>query len=552
MNNKMFFNKIAAFCGTVALVLGSYSCSNNDNPADPGPNIPDTCEKVELTKFVKATYEYFDGYGIYTLTVSNETFPAGKPSAEGEQSLNLGFCAVASDDPLNAVLPDGIYKKGDVPTTGSWLPKNSSISIYMRDNAQDIKVLPLTDGTITVSHEGNNYTIVMDITSGDTELSYRYTGPIPFTSVEENPGEWFSKPLNLTFEKADLRYYANWYYPHTDDTMLELYAGDATINSNNDYQLNSGYGLYLPTNIFKISADDEISLPEGEYRVSGWETDYMTAIPMTMDIGRMVFVELLYQDIPVGSYLRYINPETGMETLGVIVSGKMNVTASGNGTRIEVDLTTREGISVKGVFDGELNILDRCNNANEPKRPFTGLKNDKNVKFPEKAYAVAYYRGEILYPNLGSWTLYIGPEGMLGESHGNPVGDYIQMEFLTELQNDSPLTLPEGTYTVSFNLETQSVLPGVYEYDQTPAYSWYADLTSGAMNDTFAPISAGTMTITRQGDSYNISFDFKDDGEMPHKIIGGWNGKVSVVSLVENTTAKHVLLHRTESNVLVR
>lgn len=549
----MFFNKIAAFCAAVALISGLNSCSDDNDSTEPDPFNPLPSEKVELTELVEATYEESEGYGIYTLTVSNGAYPAGKSAAQAQHSVTLGFRSKASDDPLNAVLPEGIYQKGTDLTPGSWLPDKSSISIYMPGDTQGLTTLQPTAGIITVSYKGNDYTLVMDLRAGEKDFSYRYTGPIPFMSTgNENQDKEFEDPQNLTFEKADLRYYANWWYPHTDDTTLELYAGDVTIDSDNNYRLNSGYGLYLPVNIVKIPAGNAITLPDGVYRVSGWETDYMTAIPMTMDIGRMVFVEIVNQEIPMGSYLRYINPKTGMETLGVIVDGQMKVAASGTHTRIEVDLTTREGVSVKGVFDGELDILNRCNNANEPQRPFTGLKEQKNVEFPDKAYAVAYYRGEVLYPELGSWTLYIGPEGMLGEQHGDPVGDYIQMEFLTGLRNDSPLTLPEGTYTVSFNLKDRSVLPGVYEYDQTPAYSWYANLTSGAVNDTFAPISAGTMTITGQGDGYRISFDFTDDGETPHKITGEWNGPVTVVSLVEDTKAGRGLLHRAKSNVIAR
>ena len=534
MNKKCFFDKAAAFCGAVALVLGAFSCSDNDdkgsdNPPGPGPEGPGEFEGVELSKFVKATYEASGEYGIYTLTVSNEAYPAGMPAAEGEQVLTLGFCAEPSDDGLNVVLPDGTYGKGGATASGTWIPEISSIFVYTGEGQLGVEALPLSAGTVTVSHEGNDYTIVADIVSGDTELSYRYVGPVLFTSTGDDSGKWFDTPQDIVFEKADLRYYANWNYPHSDDTLLELYAGDVTITSDNNYQLNSGYGLYLPTYIFKIAEGGAISLPEGEYRVTEEETDALSAIPMTMEFGRMVFMEIWNEELPVGCYLTHIDPDTGMETMGAIVDGRMTVTASGADTRIEVDLITREGVSVKGTFSGNLDIQNRCDNSRAPKRPFTDLESDYKVNFPEDAYAVAYYMGEILYPDLGCWLLYVGPAGMEDEK-GDPVGDFVQMEFLSELQNGTP-TLPEGEYTISLEPRALSVFPGMLSWGETPVYGWYANLTSGAVNDTFAPFAAGTMTVAAQGDGYEISFAFEDDAETPHAITGVWNGPVLVQSV---------------------
>lgn len=480
------------------------------------------------------------GNGNYVIRLaSGETDKNALPANIGDYLVRLDLYHEADQDSWNATLPSGEYHAGtESAQVGCWDVETTNVFTRISsDPVNGVVYSFVTDGSIMVQRNGDTYTIDIDIVMEDGEpFRGHFKGDIIFKRYEpETPqGTYqpFTEDQHVEFTLAKGNYYGNWYYPHADDLNLQFFKG----NFNAEDVFTNGYRLELTTYMHKL-IDYNIAHPlleAGTYTVlyfaGGGDENRNLQLPMTINKG--VMTEFWGNYYPTGSYLEKLDSRTGKRYITFLESGTMTVTrTTDNQYQISCDFKTNDGLKVTCTFSGSLPIENKNNNdATKPAEPMSTLQSDIQVKLPDDITEItAYFYGEYLYPGLNSWYIPFFKEDVKGE--------YIQVEFFTDAT--AGMTLSAGTYTLEEKIEDRfranHILPGYKMYNQTDlAYSWYGDKThddaTGA-TDILAPIKAGQMTITREGDNYTFVFDFKDDAN--HKITGEWTGKVNIADYSE-------------------
>lgn len=462
------------------------------------------------------------GAGKYSVAFGNAMPDQnGDPVNVGDMLLVMELYNAASDEPMNAVLPDGEYNPASDMSAFTWDVSSSYLSLRTEEGEEGVQYLLMTSGIVEVARNGNFYTVNIDVTllSGDNLLA-KYEGPIQFIQGATS-SDRFSEPQNVTFTEAQGRYYGNWFNPFCDDMNLEFFAGEFDANNT----LTSGYYLFIPCYMNKLvdTSVDPVPIENGVYSLS-YGYSALTYVPMTYKKGELM--EFLGEILESGTYMIYKDPKTGRNTLGLMVDGSVKISGSGSAYNVEFDFVTEEGVSVKGTFNGNINIQNYCNNSSRPETPST-LTEDYELNFPDDTQALAYYMGDYLHVGLDSWLLYF-----MGETPG----DIVTLEFFTESGNQ--MKLAAGTYTVSNDFsefKANQIIPGFFPYGggELP-YSWYGDTSSNdneGYSERLAPISGGTLEISTAGDGYLFDMKFTDD--KGNAIIGGWTGMVDVIDLTQ-------------------
>lgn len=493
-------------------------------------------QRIVVDKVLEATYiaNEMKGYGNYFLALSNAQPNAetGKPVNVGDMIITLDLYNAVDSDPLNALLPAGVYEASSENTPFSWyaIYTTAMMRVAEGDGEDAIVTMMATEGKVDVAFDKGSYTIKVDLKYfNGAEINATYTGAINFVQSVTSTRKPFSTAQNIKFEVGQGRYFGNWYMPHADDMTLEFFAGEF----NNDGQLVDGYMLSVP--LFMPKLDDynveNPPLKEGTYNVeANPRGDIYTYIPFTIEPGNEK--EVMGQFYDFGMYLIKVDSKTNNTEFGYITRGTMKVEVSGNKYTITFDGKTKEDIEFKGTFNGQLNIVNKCDNdtnPNNPKRPWSTLTGDHTLTFVENTQAVAYYCSNYLFPNYNSWILYI-----TDFSEANPQGDYIGVEYL--VPKDKVFEFEEGTYTISKTPEKYIMHPGAIDYGGGHMlYSWYSDNTkvdSEGYATVTAPLVAGTMKITKVDDKYKFEFDFKDDAD--NTIKGEWTGAVELIDYTKN------------------
>ena len=92
-----------------------------------------------------------------------------------------------------------------------------------------------------------------------------------------------------------------------------------------------------------------------------------------------------------------IDAATGKRYLGIIDSGTMKVTTSGNGYNIDFNFLTPEGTKLHASYNGTVvmtNYNDNDINQNNIPRPWSQLDGDVNLHFNASAEAYVFFLGE--------------------------------------------------------------------------------------------------------------------------------------------------------------
>lgn len=256
---------IGLFCACTLTACGS------DDPA-PAPTPPEKPEQPEpeepeyegilTNKLIDA---YYMGVGItgtaeYYIVFSNvETDDTYMPKEKGITVI-LDMFSTPSADAINPILPTGTYNYNENKDINTFNPQNSYILI--KGDEGDAQMGVISNGTVTVAYESGIYTITADLEiMGQTTVSCRYQGAIQFIEGASNSFDRITKDLNLTFEKAEGRYFANQAYHHSDDFSLYLTTGD--IDSSGEG--TDGYFLLFQGYTFKIDPSSSINILDGTY-----------------------------------------------------------------------------------------------------------------------------------------------------------------------------------------------------------------------------------------------------------------------------------------------
>ena len=475
-------------------------------------------EGYELNKMVSAVYRNDNAAlaGNYEFTFGNTT----ELGWDGDIQVFIDFYNVEDSDPLNPVLPNGVYEPNSDFSAFSYDPTSSYVDIVADGEVITSPIL----GTVTVARTAATYTVTVEGTLmllDNMEFSARYTGSIQFVQGGTSAYEFFEEDITIDMDEAQMRYWGSWFFPFCDEVGVEMF--DGTFDNNGTLQ--KGYYLHL-SRIFMPKYHDynEASVPlaEGHYDVVYEALSDMYCLPYFFDAGRIQ--EYFGDSYFTGTYLQYV--ENGqVKKIGLVTEGSFDVVHNGADHNISMNFVADNGVKITLTFSGKLNSVNyNDNDETMPERPWTTLDGDHEYNFPAETQGYAFCLGEYMKPGFDNWMLMIYASNA---EYPDGYGDMFTTEFLVET-GGSRTSLPTGTYNVSLDVADHTMFTGVVSYAGAILFTWYGDVTpdfEGYSTET-APITEGTVTVEDAGNgNYHFVFDLVDDAG--YKITGEWTGKVT-------------------------
>lgn len=527
---KIILSTIA--CAAVALV-GAQTVRNlqlvekSGNvisfPADQvdGVIFDDAPYYVDLTTLLNTAYEEKGNSASYLIELgTGEPGPDGFPLYIGEMQVALLMQAPKSANLNQPELPEGYYGIGNGSTDFTFNVNRSAVWVRAAEGDDGVAPQMILAGSVDVRKDANGeYDIRCEFLTMGGAVNMRYTGPVTF-----RPGlsdyESFTEPINVNFTDATGRFYGNWFYPFAADLAVTFTQGNFV-----DGKMTDGYTLYIDFNEPKPAdcmAPNQV-IADGTYRADIRDAVEYTYLPYTFNRGR--WVDFMGQVMLTHSRIEYLAP-TGHRKLGIINGGTFTV--SENGSKIEFDLVTSDGIPVKGTYNKKPNIANYCDNdEREPKRPYSTLKENVTLDWAQGTVAVYYNEGHSILEDANTFMLMITHPQM-------DKGDYISVDLL--LDKDQ---ITDGTYTVERKLESGCIYPGTVNYGGAPLFAWYGDLDTtdaDGYQEVLGPIESGTIVISTVGNQRKMVFNLTDD--QGYKITGEYVGPmIDITDDVNQTSA---------------
>ena len=487
------------------------AAAHNDNPDDPDedPDNPDDPDNpvvpediiLNASVFVGKYYgSWMSGNGthLFETTLSSDADPA-------KDSLAYTF-TIVSDAPadMNAPLPvsasyslgaDGEY------TAGTFV--SASCTRLHADGSNE--TIAFETGIIVFSSDDNGASFNAELTDTDgVKHIVTYTASeLSYADYSQNPDdEKLSKDLtfNATQYKARVKSKSN---------GLSLVAMEFVDNEQGVTMFVEAY-MTVP----------EEGIAPGEYIVSS-DDRAMSIIPGS------------FGPTVSGTYAQYTyNMEDGesIVVIGAIGSGTMTVgerieeTSLNNGKQtIEFDLTTSEGYSVKGSFEGRISVQSLG---------FSTLTSDRTVNLQNATATIENKKSlDASIWDTGSstaWELIVAsPDG----------GDAIRFHIAANKGNVNN-GIPSGSYKVqssNSSVDNGEYVKGTMSSDMLKGSYFYSGYTSNGLPKEYAPAISGDLVIENSGNNnYNISFSITDDKEYIWS--GAWNGTITNLTIANSMT----------------
>ena len=479
---------------------------------------PEEFDGVELNKLVSAVYRNDNSAlaGNYEFTFGNTT----ELGWDGDIQVFIDFYNVEDSDPLNAVLPNGVYEPNSDYSPFTYDPSSSYVDIVVDGEVVTSPIL----GTVKVERTGATYTITVEgelMLLDNLLFSARYTGSIQFVQGGTSAYEFFDEDVTIDMDEAQMRYWGSWFFPFCDDVGVEMF--DGTFDNNGTLQ--NGYYLHLSRIFMPKYADynaASVPLAEGHYDVVYDALSDMYCLPYFFDAGKIQ--EYFGDKYFTGTYLQYV--ENGqVKKVGLVTGGSFDVEYNGTEHTITMNFVTDNGHNLTLTYSGAINSVNyNDNDETMPERPWTTLDGDHEYNFPAETQGYAFCLGEYMNPGFDNWMLMIYASNA---QYPDGYGDMFTTEFLVET-GGSRTSFPTGTYNVSLDIADHTMFTGVVSYAGAILFTWYGDVTpdfEGYSTET-APITEGTVTVEDAGNgNYHFVFDLVDDAG--YKITGEWTGKVT-------------------------
>ena len=475
-------------------------------------------EGYELNKMVSAVYRNDNSAlaGNYEFTFGNTT----ELGWDGDIQVFIDFYNEADSDPLNPVLPNGVYEANSDFSPFTYDPSSSYVDIVADGEVITSPIL----GTVTVERTGPTYTITVEgelMLLDNLAFSARYVGSIQFVQGGTSAYEFFEEDVTIDMDEAQMRYWGSWFFPFCDEVGIEMF--DGTFDENGTLQ--KGYYLHL-SRVFMPKYHDynapSVPLAEGHYDVVYEALQDLYCQPYFFDAGRIQ--EYFGDSYFTGTYLQYV--ENGqVKKIGLVTEGSFDVEYDGTKHNIAMNFVADNGAKITLTFSGVINSVNfNDNDETMPERPWTTLDGDHEYNFPAEAEGYAFCLGEYMRPGYDNWMLMIyGANAQYPDGYG----DMFTTEFVVET-GGSRSSFPTGTYNVALEVADHTMFTGVVSYAGSIYFTWYGDVTpdfEGYSSET-APIVEGTVTVEDAGaGSYHFVFDLTDDAG--NKITGEWTGKVT-------------------------
>ncbi len=425
--------------------------------------------------------------------------------------LYLDFYAANSEDPAQALLPEGTYELGSQEKEGLLTTDYTWIRYCEED--MSVQYIFFKSGSLTVSYDAGEYLLEGNfITMEDTRLHFTYEGAISFINRNEDiPVTNISDPVDAVFTSVD----AVWQHrsvsdPKYDRFTIDLWAGEMI----DGVQLVDGYTLHVDLMAPATATKDNIQIEPGVYEVSD---KYEPGVFYRGQLINMMGIPMY-----VGTYFREVRPTNTSVLYGLATSGTIEIKRDGDNYEFIVNLVSAEGVVMKGTYAmGSVNFVD-----NSPEMPdgdwMSILHADKELIFNENddVYSYAYNYGDNYYPNTSYYEIIV---------NNHTTDESFYLDILAEKDADSPV----GTYTAAADPENPKAgeyIPGYMNfsiYEGTWAYMIYDDDNYEAGG---APATEGTIVISEGAVSgeYRIEFTLKDDADPKHTITAQWEGVINI------------------------
>lgn len=441
----------------------------------------------------EGVYNYFFGLGDAEF-IEDEQGDDAAPEGGHIVFFDL-FSNEGADSFETAELPIGKYTLSDTDAAGTL--NNYYTRLQVWDNGTQ-KSIDFTEGSLSVSNcaEGKLLEATFTLADGKT-LCCTYRGPLVFGDPDAGAGEdvipALKNPVNATFVSAVGVYLGDEYGTGSDTFMV----GFSDVPLDDEGMMTAaGYNVVLTMHAEPCSSF--IWLESGTYTVSD---SYKAG---TVEPGEIFF------DI-YGSYCAKVDADSEAEELGLIAGGTVTVSEEGFGYKFVLDLTTVEGVSVKGSFTGEIDFIDQS----PEEESNTTLTGDYVLDLSKADEVSVGYYGNYYGNGLANWMLDIADTN----------GDGIEIELITEATSKTEIPLPNGQYNMSVDNGIGFVKGESSAFGMLG--TWYIDLST--MDEEgyiygYAAAIEGWAKLAKEGDITTVSFEFVD--EAYNVFSGSWSGKL--------------------------
>lgn len=512
-------NFLAAYLNPQSSSNRAAGCSVrcvSETQGEPDPE-PSTGDTFTLTTITDATYQGgtgSDGSANYYIGLSNVPFEIDD---QGEQVptepgiiLYLDLYGQASQDASAARLPEGTYTLKSGATTGTANPDYT----WAREKKQDgtIAYRKPVEGEITVLHTQKRYLIEGTFVVGTEEenFAFTYEGELAFVDRTDPSGgaPVIREPVNVTFTSAS----ATWEYTGDESDRYTIRLQEGTVEGG---YLAHGHQLTIDLLSKPLSSKEEMVLAEGVYSPSN---DYVS--PMTFTQGSTF--NLMGYVYYYGTYLQQVESLEETPLIGFAQEGTIEVKRSGSQYEFIVDVTTPEGVSIKGTYPmGDVNFID-----NAPEKPagdwLSILHEDKTVLFnPDDASECRVWTYTSYFEGATEFEILVD---------NNNTDEAFQLDVLAA----EGATSIAGTYTTPKdpdNPQAGEFIPGYQEFAVKRGTWPYLYYDFSASQYIGAPATEGTIEITELEDGkVEIQYEMKDDADPKNTIRSVWSGTIRKVN----------------------
>lgn len=539
--------RILTFFAALALVL-SVSAQRFAKPSMPTTSVAagqtSAPASAERQKFPESTIQQFpyllgafyeelnsdlaNYYVICSSVAGQYNATSGALTVPNGMALSIDFYAKPN---AGRRLPSGTYSAGDGTQPLSYNSEFTYI-IVTDANSNQKELIPIT-GPIEVSSQAGGQLVTTKFMYNGVEKTARFFGHLNFTTTAQTTDAYYqlTSDINTTFNGGISLYYGNLYEANTGNMVLRLY--DCDFDPETGAQLSSGTAVELMLFNILFADPKEARIMPGHYTMArNFSAD--TWFP-GMEINYMGI------NIAFGTFAQVLNredPSFGDEgyAWSYAAGGTIDIEEVGSNLRISLDLISKTGHAIKGVYEGpQFNVLDFSDDKQHA--VVSTLEQDLALSLDYVKHAEVYDNGEqagntrSFIVDLGSdWDVDKGDDRfILNETDHNPYGaDCMRLEFLVDPKT---AILPEGVYFVMAENYTNffqagRMRQGYFTKQGEITGTRWMHLAPGRyyVMDGHAPARSGSVSVQRLGcnevgeDVYSFNINIVDDAGF--KIVG--------------------------------
>ncbi len=371
----------------------------------------------------------------------------------------------------------------------------------------EITKIEFSDGTITVSRDGEQYVVTARMVADDgTAYNYKFTGAFMFEDLTRFYYDPVDSDINASFIGTKAICHGDKH--GKGSTSIDLLLYDTPLDDEG-YLSGPGHAVVVEFNT-SLAKDDDAVIPSGTYRVeAGYASG--TATPGKAEI-------MGGTPVLMGTYAEKATARDAM--YGFASEGTVTVALSGETYTVEVNLTVDGGRTVKGRYRGTIAIEDLRGGGG-------GISTLRKDTYPDLSgieKGVLVYRGDMWRVGLSNFVIDIS-------------SDDVSESMLIEVFCDRGLTtdIPAGTYEMMPERAEDCFVPYAimqgYPNESHFFGTWYRDWDAEEEDyRNYAPAVSGNMEVSKEGDIYTVEYRFKDDCTEPNKIEGSWSGPLDFIS----------------------